>query len=51
MPYKITKLKGNKYRVINTQSKKVIAKKTTKSKAQNQIKLINMLKKRKKNKK
>ena len=48
MPYKITKLPNNKYRVTNTQTKRVIAKQTTKTKAQNQIKLINRLKKKKK---
>ena len=48
MPYKITKLKNNKYRVTNTQTGKVISKGTTKTKAQNQIKLINRLKKKKK---
>jgi hypothetical protein len=48
MPYKISKLPTGKYRVTNTATKKVIAKGTTKAKAQNQIKLINRLKKKKK---
>lgn len=46
MPYKISKLSSGKYRVTNTATKKVIAKGTTKTKAQNQIKLINRLKKK-----
>ena len=50
MPYKISKVKGNKYKVTNTVTKKVLAKGTTKTKAQNQVKLINMLKKKKKKK-
>jgi hypothetical protein len=41
MPYKISKVKGNKYRVKNIQTGRVIAKGTTKTKAQNQVKLIN----------
>lgn len=48
MPYKISKLPTGKYRVTNTQTKRVIAKGTTKTKAENQIKLINRLKKKKK---
>ena len=48
MPYKISKLPSGKYRVTNTQTKKVIAKSTTKTKAQNQVKLINRLKNKKK---
>jgi len=51
MPYHIKKLPSGKYRVTNTQTKRVLAKKTTKTKAQNQVKLINMLKKKKKKKK
>jgi hypothetical protein len=50
MPYKISKVKGNKYKVTNTATKRVLAKGTTKTKAQNQVKLINMLKKKKKKK-
>jgi len=48
MPYTIKKLPSGKYKVTNKTTKKVIAKGTTKTKAQNQVKLINMLKKRKK---
>lgn len=47
MPYKISKVKGNKYKVTNTETKRVLAKKTTKAKAEAQVKLINMLKKKK----
>ena len=50
MPYTIKKLPTGKYRVTNTQTKKVIAKSTTKTKAENQVKLINRLKKKKKKK-
>lgn len=50
MPYKISKVKGNKYKVTNIATKKVLAKGTTKAKAEAQVKLINMLKKKKKKK-
>jgi len=52
MPYKITKLKNNKYQVKNIKTNKITSKGTTKNKAEKQIKLIGMLeaKKKKKNK-
>jgi hypothetical protein len=51
MPYKITKLKGNKYRVTNTTTKKVHAKKSTKTNAEKQVRLLSMIDKKKKKKK
>tara|TARA_B100000700_G_C15008025_1_gene839555 strand:- start:502 stop:648 length:147 start_codon:yes stop_codon:yes gene_type:complete len=48
MPYKITKLKNNKYQVKNLVSKKIVAKQTTKSKAEKQVKLLNMIDRKKK---
>jgi hypothetical protein len=48
MPYKITKVKGNKYRVKNKQTGKVHAKGTTKTKAEKQVRLLSMIDKKKK---
>tara|TARA_R110001592_G_scaffold167050_2_gene402368 strand:+ start:118 stop:261 length:144 start_codon:yes stop_codon:yes gene_type:complete len=39
MPYTIRKIKGG-YRVKNTRTKRVVAKKTTKTKAKKQIRLL-----------
>tara|TARA_Y100001963_G_scaffold129563_1_gene184945 strand:+ start:289 stop:447 length:159 start_codon:yes stop_codon:yes gene_type:complete len=50
MPYKITKLKNNKYQVKNIQTNKITSKNTTKTKAEKQVKLLDMLDKKKKNK-
>ncbi len=43
MPYKLIKLKNNKYKVKNIDTNKVMAKSTTKTKAMKQIKLLNYL--------
>ncbi len=43
MPYKITKLKNGKYQVKNITNNKIVAKGTTKSKAEKQVKLLNMI--------
>jgi len=43
MPYKITKLKNNKYQVKNTENNKIASKGTTKTKAEKQVKLLYML--------
>lgn len=45
MPYQIKKVK-DKFQVINTQTKKIHAKGTTKVKAENQIKLLKALEKK-----
>tara|TARA_B100001094_G_scaffold325836_1_gene380860 strand:- start:1941 stop:2099 length:159 start_codon:yes stop_codon:yes gene_type:complete len=50
MPYKITKLKNNKYQVKNTENNKIASKGTTKTKAEKQVKLLYMLDKKKKDK-
>jgi hypothetical protein len=50
MPYKITKLKNNKYQVQNIENKKILSKGTTKTRAEKQVKLLYMLDKKKKNK-
>lgn len=50
MPYKITKLKNNKYQVKNTENNKIASKGTTKTKAEKQVKILYMLDKKKKNK-
>jgi hypothetical protein len=50
MPYKITKLKNNKYQVKNTKTNKITSKSTTKTKAEKQVRLLDMLDKKKKNK-
>jgi hypothetical protein len=50
MPYKITKLKNNKYQVKNTKNNKITSKSTTKTKAEKQVRLLDMLDKKKKNK-
>lgn len=43
MPYKIIKLSNNKYQVKNIETNEILAKGTTKIKATNQVKLLNML--------
>lgn len=43
MPYKITKLKNNLYQVKNTKTGDILAKGTTKNKAEKQIKLLNII--------
>ena len=43
MPYAIKKLVDNRYRVINTATKAVKAKGTTKPKAQSQVRLLNAI--------
>lgn len=49
MPYRIIKNAGkNNYKVINVDTKEVKAKHTTKTKATNQIKLLNRFEKGKK---
>ena len=47
MPYKTTKIKGG-YQVKNKKSGRVVAKKTTKTKAKKQISLLNSIDKLKK---
>jgi hypothetical protein len=47
MPYKLMKLKNNKYRVINKITGKVHAKSTTLKKAEKQIRLMQWLDHRK----
>lgn len=49
MPYKITKIKGG-YRVKNRSTGRVVAKKTTKTKASKQVKLLNSIDRKKKRK-
>tara|TARA_B100000686_G_C16734563_1_gene942808 strand:- start:1130 stop:1291 length:162 start_codon:yes stop_codon:yes gene_type:complete len=52
MPYKISKLKNNLYQVKNMSNNKIVAKGTSFLKARNQIKLLNMIdRKKNKNKK
>jgi len=46
MPYKLKKLRGNRYSVINPQTKHVYANSTTLDKAKAQIRLLQMLKKK-----
>lgn len=43
MPYKITKLKNNKFQVKNIKTGDILAKGTSKVKAEKQIKLLNFL--------
>lgn len=43
MPYKITKLTNNKYQVKNIKTGDILAKGTSKIKAEKQIKLLNFL--------
>ena len=43
MPYKITKLKNGKYQVKNIDKNKIVAKGTSKKKAESQVKLLNMI--------
>jgi hypothetical protein len=43
MPYKITKLVNNKFQVKNVKTGDILAKGTTKIKAEKQIKLLNFL--------
>lgn len=50
MPYEIRKI-GNCYRVKNKDTKKIKAKCTTKTKADNMVRLLNMLHLKKKTKK
>ena len=45
MPYKINKIAGG-YQVKNLESGRILAKKTTKSKAEAQIRLLNLIDKR-----
>ena len=40
MPYKVTKLSNGKYQVKNIDKNKIVAKGTTKAKAEKQIKLL-----------
>jgi hypothetical protein len=46
MPYKLKKLRGNRYSVINPQTKHVYANSTTLDKAKAQIRILHMLKKK-----
>ena len=46
MPYKLKKVRGNRYSVINPQTKHVYANSTTLDKAKAQIRLLQMLKKK-----
>ena len=48
MPYKITKLKSGKFQVKNIDKNKIIAKGTTKQKAENQVKFLQMIDSKKK---
>jgi len=43
MPYVMKPLANNKFKVINSNTNEIKAKSTTKTKAQNQIKLLNMI--------
>lgn len=43
MPYQIKKINGNKYQVKNVKSGEIHAKGTSKSKAQRQVRLLNMI--------
>ena len=43
MPYQLIKLPTGKYRVINTETKKVHSDSTTKEKAQSQLRLLNAI--------
>ena len=43
MPYIMQKLPNNKFKVINSKTKEVKSKSTTKTKAENQIKLLDMI--------
>jgi len=43
MPYIMRPLAHNKYKVLNSNTGEIKAKSTTKTKAQNQIKLLNMI--------
>jgi hypothetical protein len=45
MPYKILKNKDNSYRVVNKDTKKVKAKKTSLAKAKKQVKLLEYINK------
>ena len=42
MPYKIRKLKSNKYKVINSRTGKVYSKRTTLKRAKAQVRLLGM---------
>lgn len=46
MPYKLKKLRGNRYSVVNPDTKHVYAKSTTLDKAKAQIRVLHMLKKK-----
>jgi len=50
MPYTITKLNNDKYQVKNVKSGKIVAKGTTKQKADNMVKFLSMLDSKKKKK-
>ena len=45
MPYKMTKIRGG-YRVKNTTTGRITARKTTKSKAQRQLRLLRLIDRR-----
>tara|TARA_Y100000758_G_C16045840_1_gene419868 strand:+ start:62 stop:208 length:147 start_codon:yes stop_codon:yes gene_type:complete len=48
MPYKLIKLPNKKYRVKNVKTNEIKSYETSKKKAENQIRLLNMIDKRKK---
>ena len=43
MPYRITRLKNNKYQVKNTKTKKITAKGTCKTCAEKQVRMLNKI--------
>ena len=51
MPFKLIKLRNGKYQVKNVATERVVSKSTTKEKATRQIKFLNYLRRKERNKK